>query len=102
MLEISNWQKFPADHRGGVLCVGNFDGVHLGHAKMLSMGREEARRRRGQGGGAFTTMTFEPHPAVILNPNLPRVPLTTLDQRRELLEAFSPDVLIMVPTTREF
>ncbi|MCL2646870.1 MAG: hypothetical protein FWD61_07665, partial [Phycisphaerales bacterium] len=95
---IHDWRAFPADLRGGVLCVGNFDGVHVGHAKMLSMGREEAAKRNA----SFTIMTFEPHPAVILRSGMMRAPLTTLEQRLELLGAFGADVVIAVPTTREF
>ena len=98
MIEIHKAADFPEKLRGGVLCVGNFDGVHLGHARMLSTGREEATRR----GRPFTIMTFDPHPAVILKPATTRHPLTTALQRRELLTGFSPDVLLVVPTTREF
>jgi len=95
---ISDWKQFPADARGGVLCVGNFDGVHIGHARMLATGRDEARRRAVP----FTIMTFDPHPRAILKPGVVRQPLTTEPQRRALLAGFSPDVLLVVPTTREF
>jgi riboflavin kinase / FMN adenylyltransferase len=95
---LSDWRLFPPQHRGGVLCVGNFDGVHRGHAKMLSTGRAEATAR----GKPFTIMTFDPHPHLLLKPEVPRFPLTTLEQRIALLEAFKPDVLLVVPTTREF
>jgi len=95
---LSDWQLFPKGLGGGVLCVGNFDGVHVGHAKMLETGREEARRR----GLPFTIMTFEPHPFAILRPAVLRPPLTTIEQRRELLARFEPDVLLIVPPTKEF
>lgn len=98
MKVLNDWQAFPPAFRGGVLCVGNFDGVHLGHAKMLSTGRAEAFAR----GIPFTIMTFDPHPSLLLKPNVPRPPLTTAAQRQELLAGFSPDVLLIVPTTREF
>ena len=98
MRVISDWTEFPAGLRGGVLCVGNFDGVHIGHARMLATGREEAVRR----GVPFTIMTFDPHPRVLLKPGVVRQPLTTEAQRRGLLAEFSPDVLLVVPTTREF
>ena len=66
MKELKSWNEFPAELRGGVLCVGNFDGVHIGHAAMLGTGREEARRR----GVPFTIMTFQPHPATVLQPEV--------------------------------
>src|SRR5437868_2810648 len=98
MKQIADWQEFPAERRGGVLCVGNFDGVHIGHAKMLATGREEATAR----GVPFTIMTFDPHPRVLLKPGVVRAPLATEAQRRALLAGFAPDVLLLVPTTREF
>ncbi len=95
---LSDFRRFPAGLRGGVLCVGNFDGVHVGHARMLATGRAEAVRR----GVSFSVMTFDPHPSVILRPGEVRAPLTVSSQREELLAGFSPDVVIVVPTTREF
>ena len=98
---LADYHAFPQSLGGSVLCVGNFDGVHLGHAKMLATGRGEATRRSVP----FTIMTFDPHPGVILRPSPPhppRVPLTTAEQRRELLAAFDPDGVIIIPTTREF
>ena len=62
------------------------------------MGRAEAVRR----GVSFTVMTFDPHPSVILRPGEVRQPLTVASQREELLAGFLPDVVIVVPTTREF
>jgi len=97
-LLLSNPLDFPPALRSGVLSIGNFDGVHAGHAKMLSTGRAEAARRNIP----FTIMTFDPHPAAILRPGVKRIPLTTTEQRRELLCSFSPDVLIVIPTTAEF
>ena len=97
-MKLSDWQHFPKDLRGGVLCIGNFDGVHLGHARMLSTGRAAAC----EAGTAFTIMTFDPHPNALLKPETPRQPLTEPGQREELLRQFEPDVLLIVPTTREF
>jgi len=98
MKVLNDWQAFPRELRGGVLCVGNFDGVHLGHAKMLSTGRAQATSR----GIPFTIMTFDPHPSLLLKPNTPRLPLTTTAQREELLAQFTPDVQLVIPTTKEF
>ncbi len=95
---ISDWQTFPPHLRGGVLCVGNFDGVHAGHRQMLTTGRDEAKRRTIP----FTILTFNPHPATILRPATIRHPLTTLEQRQELLADFNPDAIVVVPTTQEF
>jgi riboflavin kinase / FMN adenylyltransferase len=98
MKVLNDWKTFPRELHGGVLCIGNFDGVHVGHARMLERGRDEARRR----GTSFAIFTFEPHPSVVLKPGLVRHPLTTARQRESLLASFSPDVLLMVEPTPEF
>jgi riboflavin kinase/FMN adenylyltransferase len=100
MKVIRDWRGFVEEGgvRGGVLSVGNFDGVHVGHGAMLSAGRAEATRR----GVAYTVMTFDPHPGAILRPQSPRAPLTTIEQRVELLGGYGPEVVIVVPTTKEF
>ncbi len=54
MSVVCNLQSFPAAARGGVLCVGNFDGVHRGHARMLTQGRILATQR----GWPFVVMTL--------------------------------------------
>ncbi len=95
---LTDYTSFPPHSRGGILCIGNFDGVHLGHAAMLQVGRTLASQLHIP----FTIMTFDPHPSLILKPDTPRPPLTTTLQRQELLQAFHPDVLLLVPTTREF
>jgi len=98
MLELHSPTAFPETLRNGVLCIGNFDGVHRGHAQMLAAGRAAAAKSQIP----FTIMTFHPHPAHILKPDTPRHPLTTLAQRKSLLAQFNPDVLLIIPPTREF
>jgi riboflavin kinase/FMN adenylyltransferase len=65
---------------------------------MLATGRDEARRR----GVPFIIMTFDPHPALILKPSSERSPLTTIEQRLELLDQFSPAAILLIHTTPEF
>lgn len=95
---LNDWTRFPPAARGGVLSIGNFDGVHLGHARMLTCGRAAATAA----GVPFTIITFDPHPNALLKPQPVRPPLSDPAQRRELLQQFSPDVLLIIPTTREF
>ena len=95
---IQNPADFPPAMRGCALCIGNFDGVHLGHARMLAAGRQMATRH----GLPFVIMTFEPHPMTILKPEIPRLPIMTLDQRLETLREFKPDGIILITTNKEF
>ncbi len=95
---INHATEFPAGAKQSVLCVGNFDGVHLGHQRMLADAKSIARKRNLH----FVVMTFHPHPLHILRPNLPRHPLMTVTQRMEILRRFEPDVLWVVKTDQDF
>ena len=76
---------YGADVTGTVLTIGNFDGVHLGHAALL-----EAARRQATKDGRVVAMTFDPPPAEVLGAVVNEA-LTTLDRRCELLELAGAD-----------
>jgi riboflavin kinase/FMN adenylyltransferase len=81
-----------------VLTVGNFDGLHVGHQRIM---RTVTGRARALGGEA-AVYTFEPHPRKVLQPErAPRL-LTTLEQKLELLEGAGVDVAIVEPFDLEF
>ena len=81
---------------GGVLTVGNFDGVHLGHQRMLEQLVALAR----QVGTRSIAVTFDPPPLTILAPD--RVPpqLTTTPQKIELIRGLGVDEVIVYPASR--
>ncbi len=81
-----------------VLTVGNFDGLHVGHQRIIRTVTGRARAQAGQG----AVYTFEPHPRKVLQPErAPRL-LTTLEQKLELFEAAGVDVAIVEPFDLEF
>ena len=83
--------------RRGVVTVGNFDGLHVGHQEILRIVTERAR-----GGGESAVYTFEPHPRKVLRPeSAPRL-LTTLEQKLELIEAAGVDVSVVEPFDADF
>jgi riboflavin kinase / FMN adenylyltransferase len=84
--------------RGGVVTVGNFDGVHLGHQAML----RDVARRAGELGAPAVVVTFEPHPLKVLHPERAPRMIQTLRQREEAIEACGIDALVLVPFTRDF
>lgn len=76
---LDGLDAIPASLRGGVVTIGNFDGVHLGHAAIL----EAAARRAGQ--RPVVAVTFHPHPLKILSPETAPAPLCQYSQRLALL-----------------
>lgn len=82
-----------------VLTVGSFDGVHLGHLKVVRRLNEIARQNEGES----VIFTFSPHPRLVLNPQEDSLRLlTTLDEKIALLEATGVDHLIVYPFTKTF
>ncbi len=77
------------------VAVGNFDGVHAGHAAIVARLRESAARH----GVPAVVVTFDPHPATILRPDQAPVPLTTPARRADLLLALGLDLVWVQPTT---
>jgi riboflavin kinase / FMN adenylyltransferase len=81
-----------------VLTVGNFDGLHVGHQRIMQTVTHRARAFEGEA----AVYTFEPHPRKVLRPeSAPRL-LTTLEQKLELFEKAGVDVAIVEPFDLEF
>lgn len=76
------------------MAVGNFDGVHLGHVRIV----EKLVARARQLGGAAVVFTFDPHPAVILRPERVPPPLTSTARKAELLGQLGVDAVVAYPT----
>jgi riboflavin kinase / FMN adenylyltransferase len=77
--------------------LGNFDGVHLGHARLAA---ETVREARAVGGPAVV-LAFDPHPARVLHPERAPATLVTTEQKAELLAALGIDRLAVLPFTKE-
>ncbi|MBM4523522.1 bifunctional riboflavin kinase/FAD synthetase [Rhodococcus hoagii] len=88
----------PADWGRCVLTIGVFDGVHRGHAQLISRAVDAARQR----GIPSVLMTFDPHPAEVVRPGSHPAQLTTLPRRAELAEELGIDVFCVMPFTTEF
>ncbi|MCA8831258.1 bifunctional riboflavin kinase/FAD synthetase [Hymenobacter pini] len=95
--------QFP--HLGNaVVTSGTFDGVHLGHQRILRRLQETARHS----GGPAVVITFWPHPRLVLGPPPSHAELlelrllNTLEERAARLAAFGVDYLLVVPFTKEF
>lgn len=83
---------FPADKRA-VVTIGNFDGVHLGHRKIIRGVVERARRD----GHISAALTFWPHPLRIVRPEIAPPLIETLQQRVAQLQSLGLDAVFILP-----
>ncbi len=82
-----------------VVTIGTFDGVHIGHQKIISRLKELAENSNGE----TVILTFFPHPRMILHPEDGKIKmLTTIQEKIELLEQAGINHLIITPFTRDF
>ena len=92
MKRLTGDATLPADLRGGVIALGNFDGFHLGHQAVVGRAVDRAR---AEGRPALVAI-FDPHPASFFRSELPSFRLTTIDQRLRLLEQAGVDATIVI------
>jgi riboflavin kinase/FMN adenylyltransferase len=78
----------PAD-RGAVVAIGNFDGVHRGHQRVVAFAGERARAA----GAPLAVLTFEPHPRSVFRPRDPPFRLTPFRVKSRRLESLGVDLL---------
>ena len=79
--------------RGCAVAIGNFDGVHLGHRRLLETARARAATHRAPA----VALTFEPHPARVLRPLMAPPTLTPSPRKLELLEEAGMDAAVVLP-----
>ena len=82
-----------------VVTIGTFDGVHLGHRKILTRLCDLATQQQGES----VVLTFFPHPRIVLHPDDHGLKLlNTLDERIALIGQLNVDHVIVQPFTKEF
>ena len=90
-MRLSHRDPMPQALRGAVIALGNFDGFHLGHQRVVAEAVEWAH---AQGRPAIVA-TFDPHPVRHFAPHVPPFRLTTLEQREELFAAAGADAMLV-------
>lgn len=83
--------------RGCVLTIGNFDGVHLGHQKIVQTARSLAQ----SAGAAVVAVTFEPPPELAFHPDSPPRRITPNNRKCELLRQAGADCVVFAAATPE-
>lgn len=94
---IRGWKALPAGDRGAAVAMGNFDGVHRGHQRVIALAAGAAAELRVPLG----VITFDPHPRVYFRPGEPAFRLMKTDQQARALEALGVDILYVLPLEPE-
>lgn len=90
---LRSLENLPANVRGCVLAIGNFDGVHLGHQQVIAQARAQAEKL----GAPLGVMLFDPHPQKFFAPDAPPFRLTRLVTRAALLADLGVDFTLALP-----
>ena len=88
--------EIPVEARGAVVALGNFDGLHLGHQKVIG----EALRLAGELDAPCGVLTFEPHPRAYFQPDKPAFRLTPFRIKLRQLDAIGVDYLYLLSFDR--
>jgi riboflavin kinase / FMN adenylyltransferase len=95
---VENIDTIESPFKNAVVTIGNFDGVHKGHQKLL----ETVKKKAEAIDGTAIAITFEPHSLRVLKKDTIIHHITLFEQKKELLSDTSLDVLICIPFTKEF
>jgi riboflavin kinase / FMN adenylyltransferase len=88
----------PADLGRTVVTIGMYDGVHLGHQKLIGSAVDRARAMRRP----CLLLTFDPHPAEVVRPGSHPAILTSMDRKAELVAELGVDAMCVLSFTPEF
>ncbi|WP_018084389.1 bifunctional riboflavin kinase/FAD synthetase [Desulfurispora thermophila] len=93
-----DWHGLGQFHQNLVLGLGNFDGLHLGHRRLIASLVNKAEET----GGTAAVFTFYPHPLAVLRPGQAPPLLMTREIKQEMLAVLGVKVLLEVPFTSQF
>ena len=85
-------------HYNGVIAIGNFDGLHLGHQKVIKEAKQKAKKNKIP----FGVMTFEPVPVMFFNNKIRNHRINSLEQKKNQLKKFKLDFLIVIRFNKNF
>ena len=97
-MKIYNNLILKKKHKGSVVAIGNFDGIHLGHQKVINQARRKAKKNRLP----FGIITFEPMPAMFFNRKIKNHRINSLSQKKDQLKKLRLDFLIIINFNNSF
>lgn len=94
---VRDWRGLAEADRGACIAIGNFDGVHRGHAHVVAAAAEAARAS----GAPLAAAVFDPHPRLWFQPDAQAFRLTTDAQRSRALGCLGVEILYALPFDAE-
>ena len=94
---INGFEKIPPLSKNAIIAIGNFDGIHLGHKKILEYLATEAKKNAL----LSLVLTFSPHPERILGEKRIKM-IQTLDQRVNEMKKFGIEIILIIPFDEKF
>jgi len=85
-------------HHSGVIAIGNFDGIHLGHQKIINDAKKKAKKNKLPIG----LITFEPVPVMFFNKKIKNHRISSLEQKKDQLKKLKLDFLIIIKFNKNF
>ena len=97
-MKIYNNLNINKHHKNSVIAIGNFDGIHAGHQKVLLQARQKAKKNKLP----FGILTFEPVPVMFFNSSIKNHRINSLNQKKNLLEKFKIDFIVIIKFNKLF
>jgi riboflavin kinase/FMN adenylyltransferase len=94
---VHGWKGLAQADRGASVALGNFDGVHRGHQRVIAL----AAKAAGETAAPLGVISFEPHPRRIFQPDAPAFRLMTTDQQARALAGLGVDLFYILPFDAE-
>jgi len=97
-MKIYNNLKINNKHKNSVVAIGNFDGLHMGHKKVLTQAKEKAKKNKLQ----FGLVTFEPMPVMFFNSKIKNHRINSLKQKKDQLKKLGLNFIIILKFDKLF
>ena len=97
-MKIYNNLNINKNHKGSIIAIGNFDGIHLGHKKVITQAKQKAKKKKL----FFGLITFEPIPVIFFNSKIKNHRINSLIQKKNQLEKLKIDFLIIIKFNKLF
>ena len=97
-MRIYNNANLKKKHRKGVIAIGNFDGLHLGHQKVIKEAKQKAKKNKLP----FGIITFEPVPVMFFNYRIKNHRINSLNKKKKMLKNLKLDFLVVIKFNKNF